>query len=98
MVCVDFFCTRKSTIEIVNNFHMLENLCRNSGGVLFLKFFLNFKKRMLIMNASLFQSGTGPMTGSWPGFGGVVWESLKHESDAHMYRSKVGEGSISRKD
>jgi hypothetical protein len=51
-----------------------------------------------MMNASLFQRGTGPMTGSWPRFGGVVWESLKHESDAHMYRSKVEEGSISRKD
>jgi hypothetical protein len=50
------------------------------------------------MEGSFHKRGTGPMTGSWPGFGGVVWESLKHESDAHMYRSKVGEGSISRKD
>jgi hypothetical protein len=38
-------CTRKSTIEIVNNFHILETLCPNSG-VLFLYFFLNFKKRI----------------------------------------------------
>jgi hypothetical protein len=36
MACEDLFCTKKSTIEIVNNFHILENMCLNNGGVLFL--------------------------------------------------------------
>jgi len=73
-----FFCTRKSTIEIVNNFHMLENLCPNSGGVLFLKFFLNFKKRMLM--SECFIVSEGHRTNDW--FMPWVWGSCVGELEA----------------
>jgi len=38
MACENLFCTKKSTIEIVNYFHNLENMCLNNGGVLFFTF------------------------------------------------------------